>query len=67
MYLLPKIYKRLSNVPGRAVISNCGTSTEKVSDFLDFHLNSVMQSSKAYIKDSGDFIRNIKGIQFIPI
>ena len=30
MYLLPKIHKRLYNVPGRPVISNCGTLTEKV-------------------------------------
>ena len=28
MYLLPKIHKRLSNVPGRPVISTCETSTE---------------------------------------
>ena len=38
MYLLPKIHKRLSNVPGRPVIWNCGTPTEKVSEFLDFQL-----------------------------
>ena len=25
LYLLPKIHKRLENVPGRPVISNCGT------------------------------------------
>ena len=31
LYLLPKIHKRLSNVPGRPVISNCGTPTEKIS------------------------------------
>ena len=31
LYLLPKIHKRLKNVPGRPVISNCGTPTEKVS------------------------------------
>ena len=29
MYLLPKIHKRLSDVPGRPVISNCGMPTEK--------------------------------------
>ena len=28
MYLHPKIHKRLSNVPGRPVISTCETSTE---------------------------------------
>ena len=67
MYLLPKIHERLSNVPDRPVISNCGTTTEKVSEFLDFQLKSVMQSSKSYIKDSGDFIRKIKDIPFISI
>ena len=35
MYLLPKIHKRLYDVPGRPVISNCGTPTEKASKFLD--------------------------------
>ena len=34
LYFLPKIHKRLSNVPGKPVISNCGTPTEKVSEFL---------------------------------
>ena len=65
MYLLPKIHKRLSNVPGRPVISNCGTPAEKVSEFLDFQLKPVMQSRKSYIKDSGDFIRKIKDIYYI--
>ena len=38
MYLLPKIHKRLVNVPGCSVISNCSTPTEKASKFLDHHL-----------------------------
>ena len=42
LYLLPKIHKRLSEVPGRPVISNCGTP-EKVPDFLDSDLKSVKQ------------------------
>ena len=60
--LLPKIHKRLENVPGRPVISNCGTHTEKVLEFLDSQLKPVMQSSRSYIKDSGDFIKKIKNI-----
>ena len=34
LYLLPKIHKRLHNVLGRPVISNCGSSTEKFSESL---------------------------------
>ena len=66
MYLLPKIHKRLYNVPGKPVISNCGTPTEKVSEFLDHHLKPVMQEGESYIKDTGDFINKIKNINAIP-
>ena len=58
--LLPKIHKRLANVPGRSVISNCGTPSENESDFLDHHLKPLMQKGKSYIKDPGDFINQIK-------
>ena len=34
LYVLPKIHKRLHNTPGRPVILNCGTPTEKASEFL---------------------------------
>ena len=57
MYLLSKIHKRLFNVPGRSVISNCGSPTEKVSEFLDSHLKGIMPESWSYIKDMNDFIK----------
>ena len=66
LYFLPKIHKNLFNVPGRPVISNCGTPTEKASEFLDRHLKPVMQSSRSCIKDSGDFLRKIKQIGNLP-
>ena len=34
MYLFPKIHKRLYDLPGKAVISNCGKSKEKAGNFL---------------------------------
>ena len=64
LYLLPKIYERLSTVPRRLVISNCGT--EKASEFLDCHLKPEIQKGKWYIKDSGDCINEIKKLQNIP-
>ena len=51
LYFLPKIHKRLSAVPGRPVISNCGTPTEKVSEYLDHILKPIMQESWSYVKD----------------
>ena len=66
LYLLPKIHKRLFEVPGRPVISDCGTDTEKVSEFLDSELKSVMQEGWSCIKDSSDFIKKFKNIDHIP-
>ena len=66
MCLLPKIHKTLYDVPGRPVISNCGTLTEKASEFLDNQLKEVMQNGRSYIKDSNDFIKKIKHLKNIP-
>ena len=67
LYFLPKIHKRLSAVPGRPVISNCGTPTEKVSEYLDYILKPIMQDSWSYIKDSGDFLKKVKSISKILV
>ena len=66
LYLLPKIYKRLSNVPGIPVISNCGVPTEKVSEFLDSHIQPIMRKGWSYIKDSQDFINKLRELGKIP-
>ena len=49
-YLLPKIRKRLHNVPGRPVISNCGFYTENISSFLDHYLQYIAQKVNSFIK-----------------
>ena len=54
-YLLPKIHKRLHDVPGRPVISNCSYYTENISSFLDFHLQPLARGVKSYIKDTNHF------------
>ena len=59
-YLLPKIHKRLHDVPGRPVISNCGFYTENISSFLDHHLQPLVQRVKSYIKDTNHFLNKIK-------
>ena len=62
-YLIPKIHKRLFDAPERPVISNYGTPTEKVSEFLDHVLKSVMKQSRSNIIDSSDFIKKFKKIK----
>ena len=57
LYFLPKIHKKLANVPGRPVISNCGTPSEKVFGYLDFLLKPVMQDDWSYIKNTGDSLK----------
>ena len=59
------INKRLYDVPGRPVMSNCGTPTEKASEFLDNQLKEVMQNGWSYIKGSNDFINKIKHLKNI--
>ena len=65
-YLLPKIHKRLYDVPGRPVISNCGFCTENISSLLDFHLQPLAQKVKLYIKDTNHFLRKIKELGQFP-
>ena len=55
MYLLPKIHKRLLNAPSQLVISNCGTPTEKPSEFLDHHLQPIMKTGTSFMS-SNEFL-----------
>ena len=66
MYLLPKIHKRLYNIPGRPVISNCGTPTEKMLEFLDHHLQPVMNGGKSYVKETNHFLEKLKELGKVP-
>ena len=65
-YLLPKIHKRLNNVPGRPAISNCSYYTENISAFLDFHLQPLAQVVKSYIKDTNDFLNKLRSLSKLP-
>ena len=51
MYPLPKIHKRLVNVPGHPVVLNCGTPTDKASESLGHHLQPIMRSGMSKLKN----------------
>ena len=65
-YLLPKIHKRLYNVPGRPVISNSGYYIENISLFLDHHLQPPAQAVKSYIKDTNEFLKKLRFLPKLP-
>ena len=64
--LLPKIHIRPENVPSRPVISNCGTATERVSEFLDFHIQPLVEGVASVIKDGTHFLQRLKDLDHIP-
>ena len=49
-YMLPKIHKRLNNVPGRPVISDSGFFAGNISAFLEYHLKTLSQKVKSFVK-----------------
>ena len=66
-YLLPKIRKRLHDVPGRPVILNCSYYTENISSFLDYHLQPIAQKvMKSYIKGTNHFLSKLKSSGKLP-
>ena len=67
MYLLSKTHKRLVNALSQPVILNCGTPTEKASEFLDHHLQPIMKSGKSYIKDTNEFLSKLKNLKKVPV
>ena len=65
-YLLPKIHKRLHSIPSRPITSNSGFYTGNISAFLDFHLKSIAEKIKSYIKDTNDFLRKLQNLPKVP-
>ena len=54
-YLLPKIHK--AGNPGRPIVSANRQPTEKISEFVDLHLQSHVQTLLSYLQDTTDFLK----------
>ena len=66
LYLLPKIHKNVSPVPGRPIVSSKDGPTEWVSAFVDHFLAPIVRTSKSYIQDTSDFLRKLEDLKDIP-
>ena len=61
-YLLPKIHKDRNKWPndrmpeGRRIVSDCGSETHRIIEYIDYFLQPLPTSHEAYIKDTYDFV-----------
>ena len=61
LYLLPKIHKPIKPVPGRPIISGCGSPTENLSKYLDHYLKPIVRIIHSYIQDTTHFFARDNG------
>lgn len=65
-YLLPKIHKPRDKWPhqdmpeGRPIVSDCGTESRRISEYIDYFLAPLAHKHPSYIKDTYDFIDKIR-------
>jgi hypothetical protein len=70
-YLLPKIHKPYEKWPqkdmpeGRPIVSDCGSESYRVCQFVDSIIRPISIKHSSYIKDTYDFVNKIRG-QKIP-
>ena len=69
LYLLPKIHKSMDKwtkpdkmPPGRPIISDCGSESYKISEYIDFYLHPLATDHPAYLKDTQDFLTKIRNL-----
>ena len=63
-YILPKIHK--TGNPGRPMVSSNGHPTERISQFIDFHINPLVASLDSHIKDTTDFLNKLANLAALP-
>ena len=68
-YLLPKIHKPRHKWPqpnmpeGRPIVSDCGSESYRVSQYIDSFIRPISIRHSSYIKDTYDFVSKIRGQQ----
>lgn len=72
-YLLPKIHKDKTHwsipheiPPGRPIVSDCGSETYQIAEFIEYYLNPLSQKHASYLKDTFHFISKLDLITVPP-
>jgi len=62
-YTLPKIHKNIRPPPGRPIVASYGCPTERISGYIDDHLQTFVKQLPSYIKNTDDFISKLSNIK----
>ena len=63
-YTIPKIHKQ--GHPGRPIVSSNSHPTERISQFVDFHLQPLVTKLPSYVKDTTHFLNKLNSIGQLP-
>ncbi|XP_063446591.1 uncharacterized protein LOC134726124 [Mytilus trossulus] len=63
-YLLPKLHKE--GIPGSPIVSANGHPTEKISEFVDYHLRPHVRTMPSYIQDTTDYLQKMDSLNPLP-
>ena len=63
-YILPKVHKQGN--PERPIVSCNSHPTERISQFVDHHLNPLVQTTQSSIKDTTHFLNKLEQLGQLP-
>ena len=63
-YILPKIHK--PGNPGHPIVSSNSHPTERISHFVDYHLQPLFHKLPSFVKDTNDFLNKLLTISNLP-
>ena len=59
-YLKSKLHQE--GIPGRSVISSGNCHSSKISKYVDYHFQPIVQEIPSYVKDTSDFLRKFNAV-----
>lgn len=71
-YLLPKVHKDRASwpfpdmPPGRPIVSDCGSESYGVAEWITYYLNPLSTRHTSYIRDTYQFLERIHGMEVKP-
>ena len=64
LYLLPKLHE--PGIPGKPIVSFCGSPTENISHFVDYFLQLLTRALPSHIQDTTDFLLKLWELPVLP-